>query len=121
MNRTDKPSKREGYVAVLVWVLAWWIFASCGQSEEAAPVSPTAQKRDAAVRVRVFPAVTEALDDRVELTGVAAHVECPAEILQARLAEVGPQEGFPYEDFCRSVEQRLEREPPVACSGTIEI
>jgi hypothetical protein len=57
----------------------------------------------------------------LQLTGVAAHVECPAAALQARLDEVGPQRGFPYEDFCRAVEQRLDREAPVACSGTIEI
>ncbi len=56
----------------------------------------------------------------MQLTGVAAHVECPAESLAARLKMVGPLEDFPYEDFSRAVEERLKREPLTACSGTIE-
>lgn len=57
----------------------------------------------------------------LQLTGVAAHAECPAEVLEAKLAEVGPLDEFPYEEFSQAVDRRLERERSDACSGTIEI
>jgi RND family efflux transporter MFP subunit len=46
--------------------------ASCGQPEENDLPAPIQEKRESAVRVRVFSVVAEALDDRVQLTGVAA-------------------------------------------------
>ena len=57
----------------------------------------------------------------LQLTGVAAHSECPADAQEAKLREVGPDAEFPYEEFSRAVDLRLEREPADSCSGTIEI
>lgn len=56
----------------------------------------------------------------LQLTGVAAHVECPADALAAKLKQVGPAEDFPYEEFSRAVDQRLQQSSPTACSGTID-
>ena len=56
----------------------------------------------------------------LQLTGVAAHVECPAEPLQKRLQEVGPAAEFPYLEFSQAVEKRLGGTWPVARSGVIE-
>jgi len=56
----------------------------------------------------------------MQLTGVAAHVVCPPEVLKARLQEVGPHRDFPYADFSQAVEERTQQEPVKACSGTIE-
>ena len=55
----------------------------------------------------------------LQLTGVAAHVECPAEALGARLSEIGPDTGFPYAEFSRSVDSRMERDAPTSASGVI--
>jgi hypothetical protein len=43
----------------------------------------------------------------LQLAGVPAHVECPAAILAAKLAEVGPVPEFPYGDFSRAVDTRI--------------
>lgn len=57
----------------------------------------------------------------LQLTGVAAHVECPPDALAAKLKKVGPADDFPYEEFSRAVDARLEQGFPTACSGTIEL
>jgi hypothetical protein len=44
----------------------------------------------------------------LQLAGVPAHVTCPEETLAAKLAEVGPEPGFPYESFSKEVDQRIE-------------
>jgi hypothetical protein len=56
----------------------------------------------------------------LQLTGVAAHVQCPSGALAAKLKKVGPQDDFPYEEFCEAVQQRLHASSPTSCSGTIE-
>lgn len=55
----------------------------------------------------------------LQLTGVAAHVECPPDSLAARLHEVGPDAAFPYEEFSRAVDLRLTRAPILSQSGVI--
>jgi hypothetical protein len=57
----------------------------------------------------------------LQLTGVAAHVECPPEALSAKLREVGPASDFPYTDFSEAVDRRLKRSSPDAQSGVIEV
>ncbi len=57
----------------------------------------------------------------LQLTGVSAHVECPAESLQRRLQEVGPAPEFPYSEFSQAVEKRLEDSFEPARSGVIEV
>ena len=57
----------------------------------------------------------------LQLTGVAAHAECPADTLEAKLKEVGPVEEFPYEEFSRAVDRRLQQSVLDSCSCTIEI
>lgn len=57
----------------------------------------------------------------MQLTGVAAHVECPAEELAKKLKEVGPAAEFPYAEFSAAVERRLETKAPTACAGVIEL
>jgi len=57
----------------------------------------------------------------LQLTGVAAHVECPAGALERRLLEVGPAPEFPYAEFSRAVEQRLAGNGPVFRCGVIEV
>jgi hypothetical protein len=56
----------------------------------------------------------------LQLTGVAAHVECPADALQAKLKKVGPADDFPYADFSKAVDQRCRHASPTACSGVID-
>jgi hypothetical protein len=56
----------------------------------------------------------------MQLTGVAAHVRCPPEILENKLREAGPTEGFPYEEFSRAVQRRMERRRLNSLSGIIE-
>jgi len=56
----------------------------------------------------------------LQLTGVAAHVQCPQEALTAKLREVGPVAEFPYNEFSNAVDQRLTRTALTSCSGTIE-
>jgi RND family efflux transporter MFP subunit len=70
---------------------------SCGQSEVEEIPAPAEENRETAVRVRVFSVVAEALDDKVELTGVAApfrratvSAEVPGRITGRRV-EVGQQ------------------------------
>jgi len=55
----------------------------------------------------------------LQLTGVAAHVECPPDALAAKLRKVGPAEDFPYREFSEAVDRRLQQTPPTACSGVI--
>ena len=57
----------------------------------------------------------------LQLAGVPAHVECPPELLEERLAKVGPVDDFPYREFAQAVDRRL-RQPPanVAVAGTID-
>jgi len=57
----------------------------------------------------------------LQLTGVAAHVECPAEALAEKLRAVGPDAEFPYDEFSRAVESRLKLSQPTFCSGVIEL
>ena len=54
-----------------------------------------------------------------QLAGVPAHVQCPADLLQARLRESGPLADFPYDDFSAAVDRRLARETPAQISGEI--
>ena len=56
----------------------------------------------------------------LQLTGVAAHVECPPDALHRRLQEVGPAPEFPYSEFSQAVEKRLGGSSPAARSGIIE-
>jgi hypothetical protein len=56
----------------------------------------------------------------LQLTGVAAHVECPKDLLEARLHAVGPEPGFPYTELSASVERRLSEPATTFRSGTIE-
>ena len=55
----------------------------------------------------------------LQLTGVAAQVECPDEALAAKLKQVGPDEGFPYSEFSRAVDRRCDSASLTSCSGTI--
>jgi membrane fusion protein (multidrug efflux system) len=61
-----------GCLVVAVCCAVGAVLVSCGQSEENSLPVPIRETRETAVRVRVFPASAEALNDRVELTGVAA-------------------------------------------------
>ena len=56
-----------------------------------------------------------------QLAGVAAHVQCPDELLCERLNEVGPDEAFPYDDFCQAVRRRMKDDPVDQAAGTIDI
>jgi hypothetical protein len=57
----------------------------------------------------------------LQLAGVPAHVECPTDTLDARLAEVGPESTFPYREFSAAVDRRIDRAaPPTSRAGTIE-
>ncbi len=55
----------------------------------------------------------------LQLTGVAAHVQCPPEALQQKLREVGPAEEFPYLEFSLAVEKRMQAEVMTARAGVI--
>jgi len=55
----------------------------------------------------------------MQLTGVAAHVQCPPDTHEQKLKEVGPAPEFPYADFSAAVERRLQDTPTTACSGVI--
>ncbi len=57
----------------------------------------------------------------LQLTGVAAHVECPDDALAERLGDIGPDPRFPYAEFSAAVDQRMEQRNPDSQSGTIEI
>ena len=57
----------------------------------------------------------------MQLTGVAAHVQCPPDTLEQKLKEVGPSPEFPYAEFSAAIERRLQEKPPTACSGVIEL
>ncbi|MCC6751346.1 MAG: hypothetical protein IT371_27075 [Deltaproteobacteria bacterium] len=56
----------------------------------------------------------------MQLAGVPAHVQCPADALAAKLKEAGPEPEFPYDDFSQAVDARVLLERPTACSGVIE-
>jgi len=56
----------------------------------------------------------------LQLTGVAAHVECPEGTLGERLSEIGPDDSFPYDEFSDAVDHRMERESPTEASGVID-
>lgn len=56
----------------------------------------------------------------LQLTGVAAHVECPEEALRAKLEAVGPAAEFPYSEFSSAVDRRLEEPVCDFQSGVIE-
>ena len=55
----------------------------------------------------------------LQLTGVAAHVQCPTEALMKKLKEVGPAEEFPYLEFSLAVEKRMAAEALTARAGVI--
>ena len=55
----------------------------------------------------------------LQLSGVAAHVQCPEAVLGARLSDIGPDTAFPYTEFSRAVDQRMELESPTSASGII--
>lgn len=55
----------------------------------------------------------------LQLTGVAAHVQCPEVVLGARLSDIGPDTTFPYAEFSQAVDQRMELESPTSVSGII--
>jgi hypothetical protein len=55
----------------------------------------------------------------MQLTGVAAHVQCPKDVLERRLKEVGPALDFSYAEFSLAVDKRLEAPCTTAASGTI--
>jgi len=56
----------------------------------------------------------------MQLAGVPAHVACPEETLSEKLRQAGPLADFPYDEFSRAVDARLERGQPTEASGTIE-
>lgn len=56
----------------------------------------------------------------MQLAGVPAHVECPAETLRAKLGQVAPLPQFPYDEFSSAVDGRLKGERPTARVGVIE-
>lgn len=57
----------------------------------------------------------------MQLTGVAAHAQCPEEFLEKKLKDAGPVPEFPYAEFSLAVDRRLEKEPLIACSGVIDV
>jgi hypothetical protein len=57
----------------------------------------------------------------MQLTGVAAHVQCPQEALERHLKEVGPTPEFPYAEFSEAVDKRLGDGLRQTCSGVIEV
>jgi hypothetical protein len=57
----------------------------------------------------------------LQLTGVGAHVQCPPDLLAAKLREVGPSPEFPYEEFSSAVEERLKSGFTPMRSGVIEL
>jgi hypothetical protein len=57
----------------------------------------------------------------MQLTGVAAHVQCPPDSLERKLKEVGPAAEFPYVEFSLAVEHRLQGQAMTACSGVIDL
>jgi len=56
----------------------------------------------------------------MQMTGVAAHIQCPPEALQEAFRESGPEAEFRYEEFSAAIEERLTRPVVLACSGEIE-
>jgi hypothetical protein len=56
----------------------------------------------------------------MQLAGVPAHIECPADALAEKLKHVAPVEDFPYSEFSAAVDQRLTEQRPTSCSGVIE-
>jgi len=56
----------------------------------------------------------------MQLAGVPAHIECPADALAEKLKRVAPIGDFPYGEFSRAVDARLLEQRPASCSGVIE-
>lgn len=56
----------------------------------------------------------------MQLAGVPAHVECPPETLRAKLSQVAPAPGFPYDELSSAVEARTKGARPTAIAGVIE-
>ncbi len=56
----------------------------------------------------------------MQMTGVAAHVQCPPEALQETFRESGPAADFHYEEFSAAIEERLLRPIVLSCNGVIE-
>lgn len=58
----------------------------------------------------------------LQLAGVPAHVTCPEDTLAAKLAEVGPLPGFPYEVFSEAVDRRIYSSAArMSASGEIDV
>ncbi len=57
----------------------------------------------------------------MQLAGVPAHVECPDDVLDAKLKESGPAEAFPYDEFSAAVDARLAQSNQDPVVGLIEI
>ena len=56
----------------------------------------------------------------MQLAGVPAHVQCPDDVLAAKLKESGPAEDFPYTEFSAAVDTRLSGSFIEAVAGTID-
>lgn len=56
----------------------------------------------------------------MQLAGVPSHIECPNEMLAAKLKDVAPAADFPYTEFSAAVDARLDETHPSACSGSID-
>ena len=57
----------------------------------------------------------------LQMTGVAAHVQCPDEALDTHLRLVGPDPAFATEQFAAALERRLQQPPLAACAGEIVV
>lgn len=57
----------------------------------------------------------------MQLAGVPAHVQCPDEVLDAKLKESGPAEDFPYDEFSAAVDARAAQASQDPVAGLIEI
>lgn len=55
-----------------------------------------------------------------QLTGTPVHVQCPPDLLEKRLREVGPNPEFPYDAFSLAVSQRMNRPVLQVKTGIIE-
>jgi hypothetical protein len=56
-----------------------------------------------------------------QLSGLLAHLSCPADTFAEVVGEAAPVEEFDYEGLVSAVERRMERPGIVADAGTIEI
>ncbi|MBW2732250.1 MAG: hypothetical protein JRH20_07630 [Deltaproteobacteria bacterium] len=55
----------------------------------------------------------------MQLAGVPSHIQCPPRILAEKLAEQGPVQDFPYDEFSVAVDTRLTKDPMVVAAGEI--